>query len=233
MERSRIYTRLTGALLLSFALVGLLAACGATTTKNGAMVQTPTAASILQDASKLKVTDATMTFALDGTTQGQHLTGNGTVKLTSKPKRTDSTMTLSLGSQQFAFESITDGTTGATYTKFSQPAALATGKWSKQNLNIGSFVDFSNLTNFSSLKNPTFVGATTVDGVPVWHLKAQYSASGENATADLYFNQQNAHPVEIAIATTGAAAFTMTIHYTAINSGIAIDLPPATEIQAA
>jgi outer membrane lipoprotein-sorting protein len=237
MARTHIGLRIAGMLVTAVAAIGLLAGCETSVSTGGTAVgtavatATPSAASILLDAQKVKINDATLDFSVSGTASGKQVTGNGILKLTASPKRTDANFTMRVDGTQIVFESISDVTTDATYTKFSQPAILATGKWVKQSVNFTSFVNFSQLTDYSSVKNATLVGPDTVNGVSVWHLRANRTENGQNITADLYFSQKDYHPVKITGTSAGSVPFTMTITYTAINSGIKIALPPASEVQ--
>jgi hypothetical protein len=216
---------LFGVLALSACGVGGLGASATPTA-------TPTAAMILQQAKQAKVTDATFTMTLNGTTSGTAFTGTGNGKLTTNPNRSDVTFNLTAAGLQIAFESITDAATNSTYTKYTSPAILATDKWKKSTSGAGaSPVDTSSLTNYGDLSNVTLVGKDTVNGAAVWHLKGSSASTSAPGTADLYIRQDNYYPVKLDVQSTGATSGDFTLVFTAVNSGITISLPPADQVQ--
>jgi hypothetical protein len=221
--------------LASMALFGMLALSACSVGGLGASATptaTPTAAMILQQAKQVKVTDATVTLTLNGTTSGTAFTGSGSGKLTTNPNRTDITFNLTAAGLQIAFETITDAATNTTYTKYTSPAILASDKWKKSTSGAGgSPVDTSSFTNYGDLTNVTLVGKDTVNGEAVWHLKGSSSSTSTPGSADLYLRQDNYYPVKFDIQSTGATSGDITLVFTAVNSGITISLPPADQVQ--
>jgi hypothetical protein len=214
------------------AAVFALAGCGAGGIGGASptATATPSAAGILQHAQSVKITDAAFTLTLSGTASGQDVTGTANGKLTQTPPRDDITFNLTSGGQQIAFETITDGTTNTTYTQFTQPAALATGKWTKASGGAsGGLFNASQFTDYSQIKNPTLVGKDTVNGIAVWHLKGQDTAAGETGNVDVFVRQDNYEPVEIkGQATSSGTNINISLIFTSVNSGtISISLPPA------
>ena len=219
----------------SLALFGMLAlsACGVGGLGASATpTATPTAAMILQQAKQVKVTDATFTMTLNGTTSGTTFTGTGSGKLTTNPNRSDVTFNLTAAGVQIAFENITDAATNTTYTKYTSPAFLASDKWKKSTSGAGgSPIDTSSLTNYGDLTNVTLVGKDTVNGEAVWHLKGSSASTSLGGTVDFYVRQDNYDPVKLNVQSTGATSGTFTIVFTAVNSGTTISIPPADQVQ--
>lgn len=220
--------------LLAAAFV--LAGCGVGGGGAAAPTATPNAATIIQRAESVKINDTAFTLTLSGTAGGQTISGTATGKLTKSPPRNDITFNLTANSQQLVFETITDGTTNTTYTMFTQPAVLATGKWTKTaSSSSASPFDASQFTDYSQIKNPTLVGKDTINGVAVWHLTGQDTAAGETGNVDLYVRQDNYYPVEIkGQASSSETNLNITLIFTSVNTGnISISLPPASQVQSA
>jgi hypothetical protein len=226
---------MAGLPIASLALFGMLAlsACGVGGLGASATpTATPTAAMILQQAKQAKVTDATFTMTLNGTTSGTTFTGTGSGKLTTNPSRSDITFNLTAAGLQIAFEMITDDATNTTYTKYTSPAILASDKWTKAASGAGgSPVDTSSFTNYGDLANVTLVGKDTVNGEAVWHLKGSSSSASTPGSGDLYIRQDNYYPVKFDIQSTGATSGDITLVFTAVNSGTTISLPPADQVK--
>ena len=236
MARQFSHGRLVGWLLPTLLVaVFALAGCGISGVGSAKPTATPNAATILQRAQAVKITDAAFTMTLSGTSAGKSISGTATGKITKNPPRSDITFNFTAEGQQFVFESITDGATNTTYSQFTQPALLATGKWTKTSTGASSslFGDSSQFTDYSQIKNPKLVGPTSLNGVAVWHLTGQSSAASDNGTLDLYVRQDNYQPVEIKGQTSGSSTnFTIDLTFTSVNSGtITITLPPADQVQ--
>lgn len=231
--RGRLAVMLLPALLVAAVA---LAGCGIGGIGGASPTATPNAATIIQRAQGVKINDAAFTLTLSGTANGQTISGTATGKLTKSPPRSDITFNLTSNGQQIAFETISDGTTNTTYTMFTAPAALATGKWTKTTGSSGaSPFDVSRFTDYSQIKHPTLVGKDTINGVAVWHLTGQDTAADAPANVDLYVRQDNYEPVEIkGQGTSSGTNLTITLTFTSVNSGtISISLPPANEVQSA
>lgn len=217
----------------------VVAGCGVGPVDTAKPTATPGAQTILQNAQKVKINDATFTLSFSGSFAGKTATGNGNGQITENPKRSHITLNFTSESQQFSIENITDTSTNASYSKISglDLPGLSGDKWIKSSLGntggdaTGSLLDTSNLTDYSALKNATLVGTEQINGYTCWHIKSETTSSGTKANADIYFRQDNYYPVEDKITTTGTAPGTFTITFTAINSGISIQVPPADQVQ--
>lgn len=184
---------------------------------------------------------------------------------TLKPRRDQMDMTMALADpslpQGFNLTDtvIVDYATQTGYIKTSGtgfPGATS-GKWYKMSFaSVGGLgADTSMYLDYSRLKNAKLIGSETINGVPVWHLRAQENlnqavpgsavgagSSGASnsvsgtATLNYYFRQDNYRPVKIVMASTdtmsgfGTASTTGEMDFTAFNTGINIALPPANEV---
>lgn len=184
---------------------------------------------------------------------------------TLKPRRSQMDMAMALADpslpQGFNLTDtvIVDYATQTGYIKMSGagfPGATS-GKWYKMPFaSVGGLgADTSMYLDYSKLKNAKLIGSETINGVPVWHLRAQEnlnqavpgsavgagSSAGSNdvsgtATLDYYFRQDNYRPVKIVMASTdtmsglGTATMSGEMDFTAFNTGISIALPPASEV---
>lgn len=216
--------RLAGLVVVLAAAVAFTA-CGVTNV--AAPKKPPTATEILAAVSKTDVKDMTYTMTMNATTDGKAFTGSGTGKFTKSPSRSDLAFTFTMDGQTITMETITDGTTS--YTKMSgmDLPGLPSDKWMKGSgsLNPASFLDQSQLTDYSKLKGVTLVGPDTIGGVAVWHLKGSESDGGSDTTANIYVRQDNNLPQKVVIHGTGTFSGDVTITFTAINTGITITPP--------
>jgi hypothetical protein len=235
----RLATWLAPALLMGTLT---LAACGSSSTGTGGTGgNTPDAATILQKAKAVQINDETYTMSLSTTAAGQTntLTVNG--ESTKNPQREQLDMTVSANGTNASYTLLEDTAGKADYVKFSNAGSLGlpTGKWIKMPTTsaqtLASGVD--TLLNYSEVANPKLVGSEQLGGVAVWHLQATETltatptagASG-TGTADLYFRQDNYYPVKVTAKTAGTDAANATITWTAINSGITIAVPAASDV---
>jgi hypothetical protein len=142
----------------------------------------PSAATLLQQATKADYHDVTFTIAFTITTQGQTVTGTGSGEATKTPERMQAQLqfpiTLRGKSMQFAFDTITDMTTNATYTKITGVPGVST-RWTKSSLTSGgaSPIDVNSLTDYGTLQNAKTIGAETIDGVAVWNVQGTAPAA--------------------------------------------------------
>ncbi|MBF6590712.1 MAG: hypothetical protein IVW57_09295 [Ktedonobacterales bacterium] len=247
MMRQRLSGRRMVTWLLPAMMVGILALAGCSAGSTTAGTQpTPNATTILQRATAADIKD--MTFAINVTTTaaGQVLTLTGTGKIIKNPGRAQLDVGTTVSGTALTFSVITDTATQAGYVKFSGLSlpGYSTTKWTKVTLNAanGFGADTSQFTDYSKLNGATLVGAETINGVAVWHLQGKESSTGTpvtstatpaDTTADFYFRQDNYYPAKATVKTTGATPVDATITFTAINSGISITLPAASDIQPA
>lgn len=242
--------------LFAAMFLGMFALAGCGVSGVGGATATPDAATILQraQAASGQIRDATFTMKLDTSSLGTPFSGTGNGKVTTSPKRADIAFNFTVSGQQVNLEIITDAATSTGYLKFSglSVPGFPADKWKQVPLgtaaNLGA--DPSQFTDFGKLKNPTLVGVEQLNGTAVYHLKATLNASdlgtatagtptgsavataaaGNSFTYDLYFRQDNYQPVRIAFQSSGAAAVSAQVDFTAINSGATIDLPPADQV---
>ena len=220
-------------------LFGALAVAGCGVSGGGtgrsATPTPPSVSTILQKASAVKITSADMLMTIGGTSAGKAISGTADIKVTQSPQRYDVAFNLTSDGQQLVWETILDSATNASYTKFSQPAALDTGKWVKSSgLGSSDLFDVTSFTNYKDVKDAKLIGPDTINGVAVWHVTAQNTFSSETANEDLYLAQSDYHPVRIAAKVAGSTAGTFTMDYKSINaSSITISLPPADQVQSA
>lgn len=203
-----------------------LAACGVSTPSKITLGSpaTPDAATIVKNVGKADVKDATFTLNATTTMQGANTTLSGTGKLTLNPTRTDIVLNTTIQQTAVTVEVITDGSTS--YTKLSGiPGLPAT--WTKASTGASSSVDTSQFTKYGNLNNATLVGVETVNGTVVYHLKGESGGYQQ----DVYVRRDNYYPVKVVVHGTSSAAFDATIVFTAINTGITITPPPASEVK--
>lgn len=220
-----------GALALGSALA--LGACGS----GGAFLltgasATPTLSTILQKAQKATYKDTTFTMDLKATTSGQAFTGKGNGEETTTPKRVKFILTLSAGGLSLDTTTIYDNASGASYTQIKGLPGTNPNTWSKSSSGA-SIVDIASpnaLVDFSKVQNAKLVGTTTKNGVAVWHVSGNYTQGTTAANIDAYIRESDYLPAEEVVSSTGSTASDITIDFTKYNSGITIDLPPASSV---
>jgi hypothetical protein len=235
-------TRLVIAVVVLLALAG----CGVPLRAAKPTPTPPTAQQILGAASKAQLRDATVTLALDfASTSGvtQHMSFTGTA--TASPLRSDLTMTSSsTGGQTYVTESISDAATQTTYTKVVEPAILANGLWTRSStsdytnlivrLTGASIPDLTTVilrVPYDKQTDPTLVGREKLNGTSVWHVRSTTTANGITSQQDFYMREDTYLPVKLesksAIASgTGRIMIKFSLMYEAVNTGVAIALPP-------
>lgn len=252
-DRSRKHLTKTGfTSLVLVALVGLLAllalaACSRATTQ-AKTTPTPDAKTLLQQASKVNYKDVKFTLAFTMTIQGQTITGTGSGKATANPQRVDEVLNFPLTSNgktlQVTIEAIMDMATNAGYLKYTGIPGHTT-KWTKMSLTsmaATTGIDFNSLNNFDSYQNVKLIGAETIDGVAVWHIRADLpmttstpaarastptatTATTATTTEDVYIRQDNFYPLKATAHTSGSTPIDMTITFTQYDTGASITLP--------
>lgn len=197
---------------------------------------TPTAQQILTHAQNAKLTDETFTLtmqtAADATPQTTPSTigsinATATGKATSNPERVALSMSMTAASTTIAFDEVFDGPTKTTYIKITAPAALATNTWQKNpsGSDLFSASSMQLLPSYDKVTNAKLVGGEQLNGVSVWHVQGTITQSGISETTDIFVRQSDYLPAKMVLHTTGATALDLTIVYTAVNSGITIEIP--------
>lgn len=251
MIRERPGGRHTLLTLLALTALCIVAGCGLNSTAK----KTPDASQILASANDAKISDYTFTYNLsinlgnlvptsspDDTSSlfgSGSFTMNGDGKVTTDPQRADITLNMSLGSYAVTGEEIVDG--AASYTNISGLDGTTSDQWIKTDLGslgvaggFGGLFDTSTFTSYKNLKGVTLVGADTINGVAVYHLKGTQTINASemsvNATTDLWVRQDNDFPVKLVEQFGGAFSGTATIIFRAINSGFTIATPPPDQV---
>ncbi len=218
--------------ILALALLGTLALGGCSL--GGASAAPPAdAATVLQRVKDFSASDVNITIQMDGTTGGKAVSGGVTAQVMTNPERADMVYSITIDGQQYSFESIVDVATKTNYTYFTIPTALHTGKWLKQPTQPGGLDDIANFTNWNNMPDLAMVGPDNVLGVAVWHLHGTEASGGTQSQDDIYVSQADYRPVQAVLKTTGTDALTLTLTYTAFNSGLHIELPPPAQVQSA
>jgi hypothetical protein len=216
--------------IVTVGAVALLAfaGCGLPTTSTQAKpTATPTAQQILTKAQSAHLTDETFTLTVQGTSNGTTLSVTGSGKATENPARVAMSLSTEVSGTTVALDEVIDGATSTSYTKITAPASLATDTWTKTTSSSGpiSGSDLQVLTQYSKISNPKLIGKEQVNGVDTYHI--QGDVSGGSGTIDVYIRQSDYLPAKMALHSTGDAAIDVAIIYTAVNTGISIDLPAA------
>ncbi len=238
-------------LALACASMLIVAACGSSTGNPSQLKQVPhpTVQSILTSAQAAHFKDAeyTVTLTISGSSGGQNVsvTGTGNGKATSNPQRSDVTINVSVAGVSLNEEVITDGsnvytkTTGA--TKWTKTTATSTDPTS-------SLTNPTSLFGPSSLQGASLVGVETVNGVSSYHLHGTVpastlgSAAGSGTgdlTSDVWFRTDNYYPVKLVITSTGSTSgssagtysVSIIINFTSWDTGVTIQVPPASQVQ--
>ncbi|MGE5335206.1 MAG: hypothetical protein ACM3N4_10935, partial [Nitrososphaerota archaeon] len=185
-------------------------------------------------------TDATCTIATD--TPAQTVSGvaipastlSGDCEVTSNPQRSHTILHFTTSSgKKHTVEGITDRATNTAYTKSSIDGGSVPATWTKTTIDETTNAGSSSIMSLTTMKNATFVGADTVNGVAVWHLRGQAdlpSASGLKEQLDYYLRQDNQYPLEIKGIISGSLQSTTTLIYTKYNTGINIALPSPDQV---
>lgn len=281
MTGLRMRRRLAGSLLPVLVLGMLsLAACGLSFGRS----QVPTAAEVLQRATSVldvnglpgaksagsaTVSDLTYTmkFAINMDMSDPSLgsqkvseTMSASGEETLHPRRSQLDMTLALMGMNLTDTVIVDYAAQTGYIKMTGLGGMSgveSGKWYTMSFaSLGGLgADTSLYMDYSKLKDAKLIGSETINGVAVWHLRANEDmsqavpgASGATsssaasdsvsgtATLDYYFRQDNYRPVKVLLESSDTMSGLGTIttngemDFTAFNTGVTIALPPATDV---
>ncbi|HEX6544062.1 MAG TPA: LppX_LprAFG lipoprotein [Ktedonobacterales bacterium] len=190
---------------------------------------TPSAQQILTNAKNAHLTDETFTLTLQGAASGTQVKVDGTGKATENPARVSMSLSTEVNGTTISLDEIVDGASNTAYTRITAPPQLATKTWTKTSTSSSpiSGSDLQANSQLAKLANVKLVGSEQVNGVATWHIQGTVddSSLGGNATVDAYVRQSDYLPVKITVHSTGDTALDLTIVYTAINTGIKIDLP--------
>ena len=176
------------------------------------------------------------------------------------PRRSQLDLTMTLMGTNLTDTVIVDYADQTGYIKMTGLGGLSgveSGKWYTMPFaSLGGLgADTSMYIDYSKLKDATLIGAETINGVAVWHLRAKEdmsqavpgsaavatsssasdSVSG-TATLDYYFRQDNYRPVKILLASSdtisglGTITTSGAMNFTTFNTGVSIALPPASEV---
>ena len=219
-----------------------LAACGsAPGTKSTPL---PSADSVLTKAAQAPLKDATFTLSITGGLGGGD-TGVGL--LTTTPKRTQTTLDPTSATPQLG--RLTDDS-GYYFQPPQAADATGPGLWFKT---CPSDILAKDPASAFMLLQPDFLassqaqgakvlGSETINSAPTWHLRGTRPDTGalaraftrpETLTEDLWFRQDTAYPVKLVFSFTpttgGASDYTITLVFTAWDTGAAIPAPVAQE----
>ena len=188
---------------------------------------TPTAQQILTSAKNAHLTDETFTVTVQGTANGTTISVTGTGKATVNPARVSMSLSTQVNGTTVALDEVIDAATGASYTRITSPASLATGSWVKSSDSSSPIAatDLQASAIYGNITDAKLIGSEQVNNVNTWHVQGTIAKSGSNGTIDVYVRTSDYLPVKMVIHGTGDAAIDVTVLYTAVNSGITIDLP--------
>jgi hypothetical protein len=190
---------------------------------------TPTAGDILARAHKAHLTDETFTISMKGTSDGDAYTMTGTGKATENPPRTSMSLTMQIKGTTVTLDQVVDGTDNTTYSRITAPAQLAQKTWEKQagTSDGGSGSDMLVGSIYDKVSNAKLIGSEQVNGVATWHIQGTLSVSDGDETVDIFVNQSDYLPAKMVVDAKGTDPVNMTLIYTAVNSGISIEIPTA------
>jgi hypothetical protein len=226
---------LGGALALAGVLA--LAACGSptsntsgTSSSSGTSTASGTseAQAILTKTKQANLKDATFTVNQTITTTQGTVNSTGDGKMTTSPFSQDLTLSSSAGGQHQQTEVITKNT-----TVYAKPAGQA--KWTEVSGAAAAAMASPALNDIATLPGATLVGTETINGVTVYHLRGTGTRSANGQTVpyheDLWVNKVNGEPVKVVYhATASQGTADTTVSFTAWNTGVTIEQPPASEV---
>jgi hypothetical protein len=215
------------AAMLVVAALFVFAGCGAPGATQAKPTPTLTAQQILSKAQAARLTDETFTITMQGSASGTALDVTGDGKGTENPARIAMTLSMVVSGTTLTMDMVVDLSTNTTYTKITAPAELASNTWTKA-ADTSSTLPTSDLqlsAQYSKLTNAKLIGSEQVNGKNTYHI--QGGVPSTTGTVDLYIGQSDYLPVKMVLNSTGDSAIQMTITYTAVNTGITIDLPTA------
>lgn len=210
----------------------LMAAAGCSLPAQSATPRpTPTVQQILAHAQNARLTDETFTFTMDDTFGPIPITANGTGKATSQPERIAVTMNMTIADETDQSDQVFDVATGDTYMKITAPPSLVTNRWEKNPdaafLTVGDWQEV--FPPYGELSDVTLIGNERLNGVAVWHIQGTFIDGNSTKISDIFVRQSDYLPVQQHLYATGSLlTIDMTYKYTAVNSGIAIDIPITT-----
>jgi hypothetical protein len=225
---------------LALAGVLALAACGGTTgstsgtsgsSASSTASGTSEAQAVLTKTKQANLKDATFTVNQTITTTQGTVTTTGDGKMTTSPYSQDLSLSSSAGGQHQQTEIITKNTT--VYTKTGgQP------KWTEASGAATVASVSPSLNDLANLQGATLVGTETVNGVTVSHLHGTgtHSVNGQNVPyhEDLWVNKVNGQPVKVTYQVTAPqGTANTTVNFTAWNTGVTVEQPPASEVNQA
>lgn len=213
--------------MLVVAALFVFAGCGAPGATQAKPTPTLTAQQILTKAQAAHLTDETFTITMQGTASGAALDVTGDGKGTENPARMAMTLSMVVSGTTLTMDMVVDLATNTTYTKITAPTELASNKWTKATDTSGTLPtsDLQLSAQYSKLTNAKLVGSEQTNGKNTYHI--QGGVPSTTGTVDLYIGQTDYLPVKMVLNSTGDSATQMTVTYTAVNTGITIDLPAA------
>lgn len=226
-------------IMLAVAALFIFSACSSPLGRPAA-TPTPqlTAQQILTNAKNAKLTDETFTLSMKSTAPATpeatpsaigSLSATATGKATTNPERISMSMNMTLAGTQVALDMVMDVPTKTTYTKITAPASLATNTWQKSADTSGLFSasDMQLLPSYDKITNPKLIGSEQVNGVDVWHVQGTTNVSGTDETLDVFVRKADYLPAKMVahMPSSSGAGLDVTVVYTAVNTGISIDLP--------
>jgi hypothetical protein len=205
--------------------------------------QLPSANEVLSTAQLNLPKDASFTVSLKGESPDPT---PGTGKLTTSPMRQEILSGLTASQLTGRFRDFTDS--GSYYYK--NPAEADWHKTSADDSfsgdNAEAMVLFIGFVDYRQLQAVKVIGAETIGGAPTWHLRGTFPLTGvaqqaatafhlksDAATEDLWLRQSDAKPAKLVFFFPRdtsrypvATDFTMTVSFTAWNTGLTLPVPP-------
>jgi hypothetical protein len=188
---------------------------------------TPTVRQILAHAQGANISDETFDFTMKVVLDPIPFSVVGSGHATAQPERIAVTMSTTLGDATTVYDEVFDVSVDNTYVKITAPADLATNRWDK-NPDMAVLITASDLQAFppfSKLIHVTLIGSDHVNGADVWHIRGTVIDDSSEKLTDIYVRQSDYFPVQQRFHATGSITIDATINYTAVNTGISIDVP--------
>lgn len=211
--------------MLVVAALFVFSGCGAPGSTQAKPTPTLTVQQILDKAQKAQLTDETFTMTMQGTASGTTLNVTGDGKGTENPARMAMTLSMEVSGTTLTMDMVIDMATNTTYTRITAPESLASKTWTKAT-DTSSGIPTSDLqltAQYGKLTNAKLIGSEPVNGVNTYHIQGGIPSTG--GTVDVYVKQSDYLPVKMVVQSTGDTALQVTIIYTAVNTGVTIDLP--------
>lgn len=188
---------------------------------------TPTVQQILAHAQSARLADETFVLSMDAMLGPVPFTVTGTGRATTQPERIAVTISVTLGDTTTVSDNVFDVATNDVYMKITAPANLATPRYEK-NPDAALLITATDLQVFppyAKLTHATLLGSERVNGVAVWHIQGTFVEDHSSKTTDIYVRQSDYLPVRQHLHATGDLTSDLTCDYTAVNTGISIDIP--------